>query len=582
MGSLSSHMALKPYLEKISGICEKLTKSELTEIILSLAKEASFSGRAPFLEKIQSFMPGVEDADGEGEEMMADLLDDIEELRLSIRERVESIEEGSYWEYDDDWEDYEEDPDDVSEEHLDDLMNIFSHTDKLFLNNQFEEAKKVYHALFQLVDEIDVGTFYSSNPEVHFREEQARFCRCVYETYDKDRRIEDLLQSMKARTPLEISELDLAENYPMLRDVIDAKPGEMEGLDAFLHQWREALADQGPGWRTADLLLEVSFMIDGLKGVETLARAWKNDQPRGYIYWISRLEAEKNWSRVLAVGAEALKWVKIARYRESAAFSLIMASQALGDDKRLLLGRRERFFSNMCDSNLLEYVEEAIRQDVRDKELKTILSFMKNREGMDGNEKALHLKILLMAGKLKDAFDQVKKSRPVGWSYGDGAGFVFGSVAAVLAGCSERAETIQKLLEGYANKRSVFSGRFIVGDDSTPGIAFYEEIIDGLKRARIPKTEKSKYLSWAKKVGESRIDHIVSNKHRNAYGRAAQTLGCLAEIHAAMGSPDKAKKTIQAFYNEKYKRHSAFKREVRTVVNHSDLLKKLGSPSKPD
>lgn len=574
--SLSSHMALKPYLEKISGICEKLSKSELTEIILSLAKEASFSGRAPFLAKIQSYLPRVEETDSEGEEMMEDLLDDIEELRLSIRERVESIEEGTYWDYENDWEDYEEDPDDVSEEHLDDLKNLFSETEKLFLADRFEEAKKVYHALFQLVEDVEVSDIFSGNHEMNFREEQARYCRCVYETRDKDRRTGDFLQAMKARTPLKIPELHLAEDYPMLRDVIDSKPGEMEGLDAFLHQWREALSEEGTGWRTADLLLEVSMMIDGLSGVETLARAWKNDQPRGYIFWISSLEAEKNWSRVVTVGLEALKCLKILRYRESAAASLIMASQALGDDRNHLIGRRERFFSNICDLNLLEYVEEAIRQDVRDKVLKTVISFMKKRKGMDRDEKALYLKSLLMAGKLKEAFDQVKTSRPVGWSYGDGVGFVFGSVVSVLANHSEKAGTIKVLLEKYANKNSVFSGRVVVGDDSAPRIVFSEEIIDGLKRARISKTEKSKYLSWAKKIGEGRIDHIVGNKHRNAYGRAAQILGCLAETHAAMGSPDKAKKTIYMYYNEKYKRYSAFKREVRTVVNHSVMMKEFG------
>ncbi len=258
----------------------------------------------------------------------------------------------------------------------------------------------------------------------------------------------------------------------MLRDVIDAKPGEMEGFDAFLHQWREALSNLGLGWRTADLLLEASLMIDGLKGVETLARAWKNDQPRGYIFWITNLEEEENRRRVVAVGLETLKWVKIARYRESAAFSVITASRALGDDKHLLLGKRERFFSNICDANLLEYVEEAIRQEVRDEELKTIVSFMKKRKGMDGSEKGLHLKILLMAGNIKEAFGHVKKSRPAGWSNGGGVGFIFGSVAAVLVDHSERAATIQNLLEGYANKRSVFSGHYIVGDDSTPRLAF--------------------------------------------------------------------------------------------------------------
>ncbi len=79
---------------------------------------------------------------------------------------------------------------------------------------------------------------------------------------------------MTARTPMDIAEYDLAENYPMMRDVIDAKPGKMEGLDGFLHQWREALSDQGLGWRTADLLLE-DMGESGCQPFRTAEETWR-------------------------------------------------------------------------------------------------------------------------------------------------------------------------------------------------------------------------------------------------------------------------------------------------------------------
>jgi len=50
-------------------------------------------------------------------------------------------------------------------------------------------------------------------------------------------------------------------------------------------------------------------------------------------------------------------------------------------------------------------------------------------------------------------------------------------------------------------------------------------IIKGLKQNKYTKGRTDEYLKWAEKIGKSRIEHIVSNKHRRAYERAAQVLG---------------------------------------------------------
>jgi len=120
---------------------------------------------------------------------------------------------------------------------------------------------------------------------------------------------------------------------------------------------------------------------------------------------------------------------------------------------------------------------------------------------------------------------------------------------------------------------SVYSGRFSIDDGK--GTSFYEEIIKGLKQKKFTKTQTSQYFSWAEKIGRNRIDHIVSNKHRNAYERAAQVLGSLAEAYASMGKKTEAVQILHEYYNEKYKRFSAFRREVKAVVMESDLLRNL-------
>ncbi|MGD8449676.1 MAG: hypothetical protein PVF36_10640, partial [Desulfobacterales bacterium] len=223
------------------------------------------------------------------------------------------------------------------------------------------------------------------------------------------------------------------------------------------------------------------------------------------------------------------------------------------------------------DQNLLDFVREAIKQDERDKEFGKVINHFKSQKTMNGDQKTLYVKALLMAGQLHDAFDMAKKEKSVGWSYHSNAGVVFGSVLSVLSDHSEKADTIKTLLKGYANQRCVYSERFSVADEKAA--SFYEEIISGLKQKKIAEANKTEYLKWANRIGKSRIEHIVSNKHRRAYARAAQVLGSLAEAYTAMGQKNKAAKILHKYYNEKYNRFSAFRREVKAVVTDSNLLK---------
>ena len=92
-----SKIALKPYLDTITGYCNTLSNEELTDILICLAKDVPTSGRVNFLEKIESYLPGRRPAIMSEAGPVEQILDDIEALRESIEERIRSIEDGSYW-----------------------------------------------------------------------------------------------------------------------------------------------------------------------------------------------------------------------------------------------------------------------------------------------------------------------------------------------------------------------------------------------------------------------------------------------------------------------------------------------------
>jgi hypothetical protein len=57
---------------------------------------------------------------------------------------------------------------------------------------------------------------------------------------------------------------------------------------------------------------------------------------------------------------------------------------------------------------------------------------------------------------------------------------------------------------------------------------------------------------------------------------AAKVLGSLAEAYLAIGQKSKAVTILHSYYNEKYNRFSAFRKEVNAVVKDSDLLRNSG------
>ncbi|MGD9158377.1 MAG: hypothetical protein PVG39_08235 [Desulfobacteraceae bacterium] len=203
-------------------------------------------------------------------------------------------------------------------------------------------------------------------------------------------------------------------------------------------------------------------------------------------------------------------------------------------------------------------MEEAIKQNERDNELDKVINFLKDLKA-DEKEKELYARSILMAGKLDEAVALAANEKSIGWSYGSIAGVVFGAVLFILTDYSDKAGTVINILQNYADKTSIYSGDIILNDRTRP--SFYSEILKGLGKNKNVKSQAEDALLWAEKIGKNRIDHIVSNQHRNAYERAARILGALAETYVLMGKKDKAKKIINRFYVEKYNRHSAFRRE---------------------
>ena len=569
----SNKMPLKPYLDAVSEHCRSLSKEELIETMLGLAQEMPIGERAVFLDRIQAFAPKSKSGRKKtGKNQEKTLLERIAVLKEEIEERIESIENGDYWEDHNHWEDEyygEEDPDYVSSDQAEELADLFLETGGIYLDGRLDVACRLYRALFDLMDENDHIADYPSESSLDLREERARYCRCVYETSDPKRRTEALLDSIAINAPLHHHYLDLpSEKLPMLQDVIDARPGDMPEWDMFLPSWEKRLAHRR-GDRADVLRMEAKYKLEGTGGLSKLARNWKSGQPLGYLFWIQCLEAEGNWREMPDACVEALDAIPAGNFREQAAGYLTRAATQLDSPELVLLGRRERFLSWPTESNLLQLLAEARGQNVRSRELDTALALLGERKrDKDSSQEILRVKALLMAGRLPEAVKEASGEKSVGWSYGK-AGVLFASLLTILTENSPKAAVVGAMLRKYAETCDDFD---IYGEKPTAGDV-YTEILTGLESAKISAKERKEYGEWVVKIGRARVEAIVSNQHRDAYERAASVLGALAEYHVLTQGNDKARSLLQEFLLVKFRRHRAFRQEMKDIASRSPLLK---------
>lgn len=571
--SLKDRMAQRPYLDGMREACEQMTREQLISFILELGQEIAMEGRSSFLAKLRSFSPrSLVPSQTQSVDAVKAMLERLTALREEIEQRIASIEEGTYWDDDRNWDGSDdEDPEYVTSEQADDLAELLVETGDLFAQGRFLEARGLYEVLFDLLNEHHDVTYIFSDSDLH--RAHARYCRAVYETAEPGRRMEEFVQSMRIDAPDRSFHSGAScETHPLLEEVMEASPDDMPHLESFLPAWEKRLADFSSR-RSALLRLEAVEKLRGLEGISQLCRAWKSDQPCGYLHWIGSLDRRGDFSGMISICREALDNLPHGPHREQAADLLATAASRLGNSELVLLGKRERFLSAPDEDNLMELLAEAEEQQVRSEELEAILASplaTKQAEGIPGN---LRVKMQLMAGRLEDALDECHDAGSLGWSYGE-TGVLFGGVLCALTAHAGPATIVQELLKRYTAGGSHRFDRYDLepreGKDEVT-----REVLLGLSSVGLSRDRKQELLVWAERLGCQRVEAIVSSQSRGAYDRAAQVLGALAECRVCMKTEGEAASLVREFVQVKFPRHTAFRKEVKRVVESSDLLKPL-------
>jgi hypothetical protein len=563
-------LALKPFLETIKTYCAKLTKEELIDLLCQAALDVSAEERTDFLKKLSIVTVPVnvqQSAAAQEKSILAKakkLIDDIAVWQ-------KSIEDGSYYEkhWEDGYCDDEEFPS-ISVKQQQTLEALFAETDRLFLEGKLELASKVYQQLIDLVLHgagLDYWIAYDEL-NVNWRETLARYCRCVYETSSEKERAKRVLAAMEAERKTEAERQGFgvgynpaAEIFPSLRDVFDARFGELAGWNDFLKQTQKKLRHLSNS-RAVLLYLEAVLWLDGIQGLSAEAR--QRNLPVGYLYWLDQLRDSKAWDELAQAAQEALNAMPFDRLRAVAAAQLSLAGEKKGDSRLAVQGKREQFFSEPHEKHLADLLREAIKQQVSEVELAKVLAFF---EAVPAKSKPdvffLRIKTMLLLGQLRESYAAIDQKAAIGWS-GDKktTGVIYVAILLILSKGNAEAKTIHALFD-----------RYMRGRDGSSFLA--NEIQKRLLQLPVSEAEQQRWFQFVERISIDRAEHIISNKYRKGYARAAEALGGFMECLILHEQQSKAAEFLDLKRNKEYKRYPAFRQEFDEIVGKSPLLVRL-------
>ena len=582
--------ALGPFLRGVEAAVESVDADTLRALTLAHARRLDQTERRPFLELLSDHV-SVQGTGRAAEAGDNCLLDDIDAFvaRLADCEYFE----GWGWDdaiYDDRaWGD---------ESWADEMDALFGRANDAFAGGDYGLALAAYEKLFAAFDlEEEVGTFCGSDiprymVSTDLTEAKARCLRVLYETTPAGER--------PARLVERLDDLMYVGGRVGLRAIADADAQPLPGFEEFLPEWISALGrakasedrDYGCDSDLGALLREAVFLADGVDGLAALARREGGTHPEAYFDWVAELVREKKTDAAIDAAREGTDRIQDAWSRAALADRLAVLAAEKGDGGLALEARRRAWNSEPTLRRLL-WVCATAGPDVAARD--RILSEEFKHAQQNGGRVPCRLVCVLewLVGEYDAVARRAAKVEPLGWSTPDGAGqAAFAFLLLAGTGIEEPPAGsciagIFQLLDRRGARYEPYAWDDLEEDDTdgmpdellapeysssdSPPVACTELLRAALERRPVPHESREPLLTLARSIAVKRMRTIVSKQYRKAYERAASVIVACAEAFHLTGRTDEGIKLLKQAHNE-FRRHSAFRRELRELGRTSVLL----------
>ncbi|HCS47741.1 MAG TPA: hypothetical protein DIW61_05605 [Candidatus Aminicenantes bacterium] len=586
-------LTLKEFITALNARIDRYTHEELKEIILAQGMALAPRERALFLDKfvLQEKKKGkAQVGKKDRNEAEGFLLKEIE----SFGRRVEEYEFTDGWGWDSRYGDERAWGDDSWAAEIDDL---FDRVCTIYKNGNHQTARKAFESLLDIYREGQEegklsGYDHDEMIETNIGEAKLKYLRCVYLTETSPDRPQAIWSALSRFTD-DASDLNI-------HGMIHVDMEELPQLEDFGQRWPEFLKKQEVSSLSAALVREAVRLFQGIRGLETLAAEDGLKYPGAFLEWLEALRATDKYDemvRAASLGLERLPaglWIrsKIADYLHEAAIRL---------NKKALIGRslKEALMADPCLERLLNALDYAENREERKKILDENLAFIEVNDKKQSRERTwqydrqpdffekevpgdLGLQCRLLSGNYEMAAAAMEKSKPLGWSSGEDPG-VLGVPFFLVAKWNPERRLTANLAELWneATDPLTLTDYDIEGDvaedrpgrrqpeKTAPRFRKYLEAV--LKEMPLRAADKERYSVLAEKIACNRIVAIVGNKRRKSYWKAAELLLAVAEVYWSNDRRNDGQALIDRV-KDKYRRHSAFRDELRTRARKSGIF----------
>ena len=571
-------LSLKEFVSELTARLDRFTHDELKTVILEHAASLLPKKRQTYMD---IFVLPVKPEPEKIQKAEGDLL--LREIE-AFGKRAANHEYTDGWGWDNEYGEERAWGDDSWAPEVDDL---FEQIGEFYEAGDYGLARQAYENLLDIYNGgNEEGQFsgydHDEMIETDIDEAALRYLRCIYLTEKPSSRPDALFDA--------ISGLHYCHDNLNIHGMINVSLEELPGLDEFGKEWAAFLKRQIDSRIVSDLIKEGVRLFEGTKGLEILATESGQQFPGSFTAWLEALKKEKKYEEMIwaaTLGLEKLPENLVIRARIAD-----YLHEAAGKLKREdMVGRslKEALYASPSLDRLLNFLDSAKNAEmkralidgaldrfhtIRKRESKSPQDLNRSPDHRENYVPGdLEMCCHLLKGDYFRVASLVAKSEPLGWSYGGNLNALAVSFFLYVRWNREKSLTAnmaQLWQEATSFRTLSYNEREDCGSGD-PGSRFQDYLENVLKEYTVSDRDRDKYFKDAEKTAQKRIDAIVGGKHRKSYWKTARLILAIAETYWSNNEQDKGQRLINQF-REKYNRHSAFIRELRTMTDKSGLF----------
>ncbi len=542
-------MNKKDLYELLEKLCEKSSKEQIKEFLFSIIEKISDSQNNEIIELINEFFK---------DELQIVNLDDLDSTIEKIEKQFdlintgelqfhsETYETGDYDYFDDDYETSYYDSENISSI----ILNAYNLAFILLTKKDYINARKlldliVFTNYYVLEDDSNDILDYEISDIVSFNLVNIyinKICLTLLfiTILISDKRLEEIYNYYKLFVFRDIK----------LEDSFSLGLEKIKDLDIFLKEWIQFLSQKNDD--ISFKLLINSLEYTNYDNYKKVLKMNKVTHPKLCTFILKKIFELKKYKEVIEIGKSIINDV----------------SDSINRDIALLIAESYKKFDPNFDISQYLYIALESSHNVSD--LIRIINndyLVKYKEEIDiikeDPYKNLDSNAIILFSYFLGEFDVflgfIKKDNQeyLGWTYSHMNTYV--ELALFLLCDYSETEIKKKLANSICFDIGIDDNYNLYNADER-GVEHFKILNVWKKHFTISDKIKQDYISWLEEIIFKRVDAIVSNQHRGSYNKAAFLVCILDECLENLSMKNKG--DVIAFYEKKYLRYIAFKKEI--------------------